>query len=88
MNNFLILSLKIWRISFNTFGMTRVVHDLDTNRYLRHGRWTVDRTKAEHFTCFEEAISACNSQNLRHLELVLQLDLIPNDAYDIHVPLS
>ncbi len=67
--------------------MRRVIRKVTSHEYFRDGQWTLDPLKAEEFCNSGEAIETCLRYHLHDVELVLQLQDLPQEAYDTHLRL-
>ena len=67
--------------------MRRLVKSLTTQEYFCQGHWTRESSRAQHFTNAGNAIETCLRYHLTDVELVLQLDAEPQEAYDTHLRL-
>ena len=67
--------------------MRRLVKSLRTQEYFAEGHWTSEACQAQHFTDAGNAIATCLRYHLTDVELVLQLDAEPQEAYDTHLRL-
>jgi hypothetical protein len=67
--------------------MRRLVRNLRTHEYLGQGQWTPDPSQAQDFPDSGKAIDTCLRCHLREVELVLQLDAEPQEAFDTHLRL-
>ncbi len=67
--------------------MRRVIRNVTSHEYFRKGQWTFDPSQAEDFCNSAQAIETCLRYHLRDIELVLQLNEAPQEAYDVHVRL-
>jgi hypothetical protein len=67
--------------------MRRLVKNLRTHEYLAQGHWTSDPSQAQDFSDAGKAIDTCLRYHLREVELVLQLDAEPQEAFDTHLRL-
>jgi hypothetical protein len=67
--------------------MRRLVKNLRTQEYFSQGHWTREASQAQHFTDSGNAIETCLRYHLTDVELVLQLNAEPQEAYDTHLRL-
>jgi hypothetical protein len=67
--------------------MRRLVKSLTTQEYFSQGHWTREASQAQHFTDAGNAIDTCLRYHLTDVELVLQLNAEPQEAYDTHLRL-
>ncbi len=67
--------------------MRRLLRNVVTQEYFSHGEWILEASRAQHFPDAGKAIDTCLRYHLTHVELVLQLDAEPQEAYDTHLPL-
>jgi len=67
--------------------MRRLVRNLRTHEYLGQGQWTSDPSQAQDFSNAGKAIDTCLRYRLTDVELVLQLDAEPQEAFDTHLRL-
>jgi hypothetical protein len=67
--------------------MRRLVKSLATQEYFTQGRWTREVRDAQHFSDSGTAIETCLKYHLTNVELVLQLDAEPHEAFDTHLKL-
>ncbi len=67
--------------------MKRVLKSLTTQEYFAQGRWTREASEAQHFTDAGTAIETCLRYHLTDVELVLQLNTEPHEAFDTHLKL-
>ena len=67
--------------------MRRLLKSLRTHEYFSRGRWTPEADQAQHFTDAGKVIDTCLKYHLTEVELVLQLNAEPQDAYDTHLRL-
>ena len=67
--------------------MRRLVKSLTTQEYFSRGHWTREASQAQHFTDAGNAIDTCLRYHLTDVELVLQLNAEPQEAYDTHLRL-
>jgi hypothetical protein len=67
--------------------MRRLVKHLKTHEYLGQGQWTADPRQAMDFSDAGKAIETCLRNHFLDVELVLQLDAEPQEAFDTHLPL-
>ena len=67
--------------------MRRMLKSLRTREYFGQGQWTLDASQAQDFPDSGKAIDACLKYHLTDVELVLQLDAEPQDAFDTHLRL-
>jgi hypothetical protein len=67
--------------------MRRLVKSLTTQEYFSQGHWTREVSQAQDFTDSGNAIRTCLRYHLTDVELVLQLDTEPNEAFDTHLRL-
>ena len=67
--------------------MRRLVRNLRTQEYFAQGQWTPLASHAQHFPDAGKAIETCLKYHLQDVELVLQLDAEPQQAFDTHLRL-
>jgi hypothetical protein len=67
--------------------MRRFVKSLTTQEYFSQGDWTREASRAQHFADAGDAIETCLRYHLTDVELVLQLNTEPQEAYDTHLRL-
>jgi hypothetical protein len=67
--------------------MRRLVKNIRTQEYFSDGGWTREASQAQHFTDAGNAIETCLRYRLTDVELVLQLEAEPHEAYDTHLRL-
>ena len=67
--------------------MRRLVKSLRTREYFGQGQWTSDPGQAQDFPDSGKAIDTCLKYHLTDVELVLQLNAEPEDAFDTHLRL-
>ena len=67
--------------------MRRLVKSLRTQEYFSEGRWTPEVSLAQDFTDAGNAIETCLRYHLTDVELILQLNAEPQDAFDTHLRL-
>ena len=67
--------------------MRRLVKSLRTQEYFSQGNWTREASQAQHFPNAGNAIDTCLRYHLTDVELVLQLNAEPQEAYDTHLRL-
>ncbi len=67
--------------------MRRLLKHVGSREYFAQGRWTANPAEAQDFPDSGKAIATCLRYHLTDVELVLQLDAQPQDAYDTHLPL-
>ena len=67
--------------------MRRLIKNLRTHEYLRQGQWTPDPSQAQDFSDAGKAIDTCLRYHFTDVELVLQLDAEPQEAFDTHLRL-
>ncbi len=67
--------------------MRRLVKSLSTHEYFCQGRWTPEASQAQHFSDAGTAIETCLRYHLTDVELVLQINAEPQEAFDTHLPL-
>jgi hypothetical protein len=79
--------LAIHKLVNKTRIMRRLVKSLTTHEYFGQGQWTPDPGKAQDFPDAGKAIDTCLRYRLTDVELVLQLDAEPQEAFDTHLRL-
>ena len=67
--------------------MKRVLKSLKTHEFFSQGHWTREASEAQHFTDAGNAIETCLRYHLTDVELVLQLNAEPHEAFDTHLRL-
>ena len=67
--------------------MRRLVKSLRTQEYFSEGRWTREVSLAQDFTDAGNAIETCLRYHLTDVELILQLNAEPQEAFDTHLRL-
>lgn len=67
--------------------MRRLVKSLRSNGYFSQGHWTSEASQAQDFTDAGNAIETCLRYHLTDVELVLQLNAEPQEAFDTHLRL-
>jgi hypothetical protein len=67
--------------------MRRLVKSLKTQEYFSQGHWTHEANQAQHFPDAGNAIDTCLRYHLTDVELVLQLNAEPQEAFDTHLRL-
>jgi hypothetical protein len=67
--------------------MRRILKSLTTHEYFVQGQWTREAREAQHFTDAGTAIETCLRYRLTDVELVLQLNTEPHEAFDTHLRL-
>jgi len=67
--------------------MRRLVKSLRTQEYFSGGHWTREVSQAQDFTDAGNAIETCLRYHLTDVELILQLNAEPQDAFDTHLRL-
>ena len=67
--------------------MRRLVKNIRTQEYFSQGQWTREASEAQHFTDAGNAIETCLHYHLTDVELVLQLNAEPHEAFDTHLRL-
>jgi hypothetical protein len=67
--------------------MRRLLKNLTTREYFGQGQWTPDPSQAQDFSDSGKAIDTCLKYHLTDVELILQLDAEPQDAFDTHLRL-
>jgi hypothetical protein len=67
--------------------MRRLLRNFRTREYFGQGQWTPDAGRAQDFPDSGKAIDTCLKYHLRDVELILQLDAEPQDAFDTHLRL-
>jgi hypothetical protein len=67
--------------------MRRLVKNLRTQEYFGQGQWTLDPGQAQDFPDSGKAIDTCLRYHLTDVELVLQLEAEPQEAFDTHLRL-
>ena len=67
--------------------MRRLVKSLRTQEYFSEGRWTPEASLAQDFTDAGNAIETCLRYHLTDVELILQLNAEPQEAFDTHLRL-
>jgi hypothetical protein len=67
--------------------MRRLLKSLRTREYFCEGQWTPEASRAQHFPDAGNVIDTCLRYHLTDVELVLQLNAEPHDAYDTHLRL-
>ena len=67
--------------------MRRFVRNLRTQEYFARGEWTPRASDAQHFPDAGNAIETCLKYRLQDVELVLQLNAEPQEAFDTHLRL-
>ena len=67
--------------------MRRLLKNLRTCEYFARGRWTPDPSQAQDFPDSGQAINTCLRYHLTDVELVLQLNAGPEDAFATHLRL-
>jgi len=67
--------------------MKRVLKSLTTHEFFAQGHWTREPSEAQHFTDAGIAIETCLRYHLTDVELVLQLNTEPHEAFDTHLRL-
>jgi len=67
--------------------MRRLVKNIRTQEYFSQGQWTREASQAQHFTDAGNAIETCLQYHLTDVELVLQLNAEPHEAFDTHLRL-
>ena len=67
--------------------MRRLVKNIRTQEYFSQGQWTREASQAQHFTDAGNAIETCLRYHLADVELVLQLNAEPHEAFDTHLRL-
>ena len=68
--------------------MARLIRDPLTKQYLQNGQWTDEPSLARHFSTPDAALIYCIANDIRSVDLVLQLGSAPDDIPDvsIHLP--
>lgn len=67
--------------------MRRMLKNLRTREYFGQGQWTPDPGQAQDFSDSGKAIDTCLKYHLTDVELILQLNTEPQDAFDTHLRL-
>ena len=67
--------------------MRRMLKSLRTREYFGQGQWTPDASQAQDFPDSGKAIDTCLKYHLTDVELILQLNAEPQDAFDTHLRL-
>ena len=67
--------------------MRRLLKNLRTREYFGQGQWTRDSVQAQSFPDSGKAIDTCLKYHLTDVELILQLNSGPEDAFDTHLRL-
>jgi hypothetical protein len=67
--------------------MRRLLKNLRTSEYFGQGQWTPDQGQAQDFPDSGKAIDTCLKYHLTDVELVLQLNAGPEEAFDTHLRL-
>jgi hypothetical protein len=67
--------------------MRRLLKNVRTCEYFGQGQWTPDPEQAQDFPDSGKAITTCLKYHLTDVELVLQLNAEPQDAFDTHLRL-
>jgi hypothetical protein len=86
-DKFSAFSLGIHSLVNKTRVMRRLVKNLSTHEYLGQGQWTSDPSQAQDFSDAGQAIDTCLRYHFKDVELVLQLDSEPQEAFDTHLRL-
>ena len=67
--------------------MRRLLKNLITREYFGEGQWTPDIGQAQDFADSGKAIDTCLKYHLTDVELILQIEAEPQDAFDTHLRL-
>ena len=67
--------------------MRRLLKSLRTREYFGQGQWTPDLGQAQDFPNSGKVIDTCLKYHLTDVELVLQVNAEPQEAFDTHVRL-
>ena len=67
--------------------MRRLLKSVRTQEYFGQGYWTPNPALAQDFPDAGKVIDTCLRYHLTDVELVLQLNAEPQDAFDTHVRL-
>jgi hypothetical protein len=67
--------------------MRRLLKSLRTHEYFGQDQWTPDPGQAQDFPDSGKAIDTCLKYHLTDVELILQLEAQPQDAFDTHLRL-
>ncbi len=67
--------------------MRRVLKNFKTQEYFSQGHWTREPSEAQDFPDSGNVINTCLQYHLTDVELVLQLNAEPQDAFDTHLRL-
>ena len=67
--------------------MRRLLKSLKTCEYFGQGRWTPDPSQAQDLSDSGKAIDTCLKYHLTDVELILQLNAEPQEAFDTHLRL-
>jgi hypothetical protein len=67
--------------------MRRLLKSLKTRQYFGQCQWTADPHEAQDFSNGGQVIDTCLRYHLTDVELVLQINAEPQDAFDTHLRL-